>query len=312
MAITEKWVPHSLVIGSTQINQIQFLGVNPGVEKIFDFGSGQVDPGFAGYDGERPLLRFRTTALKRALGTISVLNGQAISSGTHAKIYYQRAAEGGTRQTGSTGLMVDASEGIACITRISCPRDGALAILEGMIYATSSDGETAPLAYTTNAALPTLLANDEAYTVGPLFLNEEEIEPIESFEFDPKLRISVNRGSGRPFPTWCHIQRRGDETDGPNIMMTTKKMSVLADGAVQPITAATFASLRSMLAGGYREALDASKHILFTANAGALRLEEASAEDGGEGVVNLDLAGVRTDTLPAFSVTTDQPIEVEA
>lgn len=306
--VSKKWFVHTVVIGSTQINQIQALYVNPGVQKLFDYGSGQVDPGFAGFDGERPVLRFRTTALKRALGTINVLNGQAISSGTHAKIYFQQGAEGGTRQTGSTGLLVDCAEGVACITRISCPRDGAIAILEGMIYASSADGETSPLAYTQNAALPTLLANDQAYTVGPLILNGTEVGGIESFDFDPKINVVLNRSDGQPFPTYAYIKRRGDEQDGPSVIMSTRHLEKIAAGSTQAITGLTFASLRSMKAGAFREAPSAAKHIRFTANAGALVIPEGGAEDGDEGAATLDLAATNTSTLPAFSVSTDQDL----
>lgn len=306
--VTEKWTLHCVVVGSTQINQTKEYDIDPQIAKLFEYGSGQVDPTFAAFDGESPVIRFSTTAIKRLLATINVENGQALSSGTPVDIYFQQMAPGGTRLTGATGLRVRVSAGMAVVSRITAG-DGQVAVAEAMVYAVSTDGESTPIAVTANVTLPVLLATDQLYTSGPAVLGGAEIGAIESFEFDPKLSVRRNRGDGQAYATFAYMLRRGSEDDGPSIMLSTRHLGKLVSGTSFAIDAANdYVALRALKSGAPREALTALKHIKFKPNAGAVLVSRATARDGDEASLMLEVSGARTVSSAAFTITVDQAL----
>lgn len=303
--VTEKWTLHAAVVGSAQINQTKEFVIDPRVAKYFEYGSGSVDPAFFVVDGEEPLVRFASTAIKRALAAVEPNEGQPLGAGVNLDLYFQQMAPGGTRKTGATGMRWRVSAGSAILARIRAQDGQGAAQAEIEVYPTSVDGETGMIEVTNNVALPTLLATDQLYTMGPAVLAGLAVADTESFEFDPKIQFRRNRGGGEPYATFGYIARRGNEQDGPSIMLSTRKLSHAVGGTTRALVAGDYVSLRAFKSGSTREALTAAKHIKFTPNAGALILGQAQSRDGDEALLNLEVAAVRTTSLPAFSVSSD-------
>lgn len=304
MSVTKKYALRTVSIGSNSINQIKGVRISPQIAKMFEYGSGEVDPTFAGIDSEEPIITFSSTAIKKVLAAVDLNTGVAASGSAKFSFYFQQMAPGGTRLTGSTALKIDVSAGLACIAGIT-GRDGSPARASVMAYAASTDGETSPLTYTANVAVPTLAATDQLYTIGPATINGAAVGGVESFDFDPRISVRRNRGDGEAYPTFTYISRRGSEQDGPSIILSTRHLEKAATGSAIAISSTTTVALRAMKNGGTREALSALKHILFTANAGSVIVNELGAEDGDEGLLTLDIAGVSTSGTAAFTATTD-------
>lgn len=309
MAVTTKYILQTVVIAGVQINQIKDVEVSPQISRMFEYGSGTVDPTFAGFDSEEPVLRFTTTAIKKLLSVVDVNAGVAIttSPAATAVFYFQQTASGGTRQTGATGFSITVGLGIAVISRISAG-DGQVATADCLVYALSTDGETAPLAYATGVTLPALAATDQLYTVGPAYTNNVAVGAVESFDFDPKISVRRNRGDGEAYPTYTFIMRRGSEGDGPTITITTRNLNKAAAGSAVAIASSTRVFLRSLKAGALRETLASLKHIQFVANSGSVIVNSLGGRDGDEGMLSLDISAVATTSLPAFSITSDVAI----
>lgn len=308
--VAKKFILHTVVISTAtpiQINQCKDFDISPSLAKFFEYGSGSVDPTFAGIDSELPILRVSSTAVQKILDGISTTAGLAIGGTVTVKFYFQQADAGGTRKSGSTGFCLTGSLGIAVIDGISAQGGQTFqpAVADVLFYLASTDGETAPLTYTGSVALPTLAATDQLFTVGPATLNGTEIGAIESFRFSPNLQVNRNRGDGQPYPTFVFIMRRGNEQEGPGIQVTTKHIDALTATTTSITSATTSIFLRAMKAGGTRELVTALTHIKFVPAGGLAIVQNISGSDGGEAGLAIDFAAVGA---PAWAVTTLQQI----
>lgn len=309
MSVLNKWALHVVVIGSTQINATKDIQINPGVNKLFEYGAGQPDPQFAGYDGEQPLLTFSTTAIKKLLTglnptTPGATDFRALGGGVNADFYFQQMAPGGTRLTDTTGKRIRVSAGIACLNRIS-GREAEVATGEGKIYAISTDGETSPLTITEDVALPSLGATNELYTIGPGRINDVDIGAVESLDYDPMIEVRMNRGDGQAYPTFAYLLRRGNEQSGASLRLTTRHLGTLAS-SVTTISDITRGTLRSLKQGGHREAESALKHIIISASAGGVLMENIGGRDGDEARLAIDINGTGS---PPFGIVVDQALD---
>ncbi len=160
MSVTNKYTIYCAVINGVQINQCKGISLSPSVARLFEYGSGTVDPQFAGYDGDDPVIRFSSTALKKLIANIDPTSGVALDGTVTAEIWFQKMQKGGTRQTGATALKMSIGYGIACLTGITAA-DAQVAVGEAMIYGTSIDGETSPITITPASTLPALSATDQ-------------------------------------------------------------------------------------------------------------------------------------------------------
>ncbi len=303
MSVTNKYTIYCAVINGVQINQCKSIAFSPSVAKLFEYGSGTVDPQFAGYDGDDPIIRFSSTALKKLIANINPDTGVALDGTITAEIWFQKMQKGGTRQTGATALKLTIGYGIACLMGIN-GADGQAAVGEAMIYGTSVDGETSPVTLTSASTLPALAATDQLYTIGPAKINNAFYGGIESFAWDPKIQIRRNRGDGEPYRTFAYIARRGNEQDGPSVRLTSRHIEGLTT-SVTAISSSTKLFLRSMKAGGIRETLAATKHISFTAAAGGVTIEDMSGRDGDEASTNIEVNGTGS---PSFTIASDVAI----
>lgn len=306
--VAKKFILHTVVISTVtpiQINQVVDFDISPSLARFFFYGSGQVDPTFAGIDSEMPVLRVTTTAVQKILDGISSTNGLALDGTVTVTFYFQQADKGAARKTGTTGFKLVGTIGIAVLEAIAAQGGNTFspATADVLFYLGSSDGETAPLTYTGSVALPTLAASDQLFTVGPAFLNNVEVGAIESFSFRPNVRVNRNRGDGQPYPTFVFIMRRGDESQGPTISVTTRHIDALNATTVAITSATTKLWLRAMKDGAAREATSAAKHIKFVPGGGLAIVTNIRGSDGGEAGLAVDFSATGS---PAFTITTAQ------
>lgn len=308
--INEKYTLHSVVFSNglsadVQINQLKDVQISPNLSRYFEYGSGQVDPTFAVVDSEEPLITFSSTAVKRVLTAVNMTTGRAITSSDTCTLYFQKMVNGGTR-TGTGSLTVTVSVGIACVSKISAA-NGSPAMIEVMVYAASSDGETSPLAYGTGSA-PALADTDQLFTIGPALLNDTAFEGVESVEIDTKINIRRNRADGSPYPTFLYIQRRGSEQDAPSIRLSTRHMgelngSSVLDGTTTAIDggASSFVSFRAFKSGSTRWALASTEHITVDINGGLISVESAGSRDGDEGMLDINITSTKVGSTDPFT-----------
>jgi hypothetical protein len=145
--------------------------------------SGEAFPQHLAIYAQKPVANFSTMALAQALDAIG-LTGLKIASTTNpgVRFYAQQYAEGSTPASGSVHRRYTLREGILVPRRLSVSHQGD-ATLEYSALITW-DGTNDPIVVNDSVALPSGLADDERFTLGPIRIGDEVFEQATSFELD--------------------------------------------------------------------------------------------------------------------------------
>jgi hypothetical protein len=296
--ITKLYTLGCVVFDGAQINQIESVTVNPGLESLFYQSDGAVDPTYVAVMSQRPALQFTTSAIVRALA-VSALSCANIASSLDA--WFQRYAAGGTRMTGSNSTKFSFAGGMLCPTQITA-RQGGRATITYALSAVSSNGTTSPLSITTASAMPALLDADQMFTVGPAKINGTTLTGVTSITFDTGIRPVLLGADGEAYDTFVAINDRR-----PRITIRSKHADFAAESGMGFVIGQSATDslvwLRKIAEGGTRVANGTAEHVRFSIDDGLITIQEASGEGGGEG--GGEGAEIEVIIEPSFDGTND-------
>jgi hypothetical protein len=206
-----------LVLASGQIPQIVNWRHNFGITRAAIAGSGALSDATSGVVQQAPTATLSTTAIVSALTALgSIVSPYSIAAA--ATLYLRKTVHGGTFASGSTHSKLAGSLGIA-VPRTLRLSQTQFATLDMELMWVSSDGATAPIAFTQSVALPTLTMASEKFVLGPIYLNDALTEGIDSVEIDFGMRAKSIFHNGFVLPDRLRGRPRAagdpDPDDGP-------------------------------------------------------------------------------------------------
>lgn len=263
------YVPYSIGVNSTIIDQIRARGFINGIGIQRPMLDGKVDPEFAAIMDIVPGGTITTTAIEKGL-TVCGIDALPITS--NVDIYFQKVAPNSTRATGTNHVAMSLATGLLVPRRISA-QQSQVATYELEVIASSNDGTTAPHSITAGQALAGSPATTEQFTLGPFTLNGTVIE-CQGVEIDFGIDVKVERADGSPYARLVYVHERM-----PTITLTVPDIAAITGGGFQTgtqISSTTKVSLLKMEQGGTRAA---SGHIECEIAEGLVTVEEG----GGDG-----------------------------
>lgn len=177
-------------VGSATLGGITARAMRTASEIRQEATNGEVYARFNALYAQKPMAELSTRHILSGLAAVP-LTGTAITSGATFLLYAQKQQEGGSRMTGSNHLIYTMREGLLVPRRISVAhqQDASLDIEALITY----DGTNDPVTVTAASALPTAVADDERYTLGPVILDDEAGDG--PYTFTQKLSMEIDLGA---------------------------------------------------------------------------------------------------------------------
>lgn len=264
MALQDLYTLYGCSIAGSTISGIQDFAVDHGYTDFQETTDGDVYPRLLGIMEANPMVTCQSLCVASVIDAIP-LTGTALGSGTPAPgvFYLQKAANKGTRTSGSNHVTGTINDGLAVLGQISA-QTSQKAMATFVAHAIF-DGTNDPIAYAGSQALAAGVAADEAFTVGPVSINGSTIGGVKSITIDPGLQIEKNRSDGDPFPTHVCIM-----TIRPSITIRVAHEIMVAYGidGVQQGATDSIVYLRKLAQLGTRVADATAEHISFTIDDG--------------------------------------------
>ncbi|AQT69966.1 hypothetical protein STSP2_03166 [Anaerohalosphaera lusitana] len=246
--------------------------------ELLEGGNGSVDNGFSAVAGADPQLTFTTTAIKTALATLGDIDGKAIAASNFV-MWFQAVTNGGTREGATSHIKGTAVQGLIIPQTLTLPHRGK-ATLQYLCIFVSSDGSTAPIAFTGSQSLDTGEgAADELYTLGACEINGTAVEAVQQAVIDFGITPWTEGGSGDKYRSFAAIGTRQ-----PTITLETSQIgNITSDnwgilGAAQDETEGSESVINAaaLTNGGTL----AGTNVSFTVNRGRIQLEPISGSSG--------------------------------
>lgn len=286
MSVTRKHSLYHIVGDTTALAGINRQMLNTGTEVYGEPVDGGVYRRFQSVIAQRPTGEFTSLCVAQAIDLIA-LTGQSIASWT-AKMawWFQKHAHGGTRAGATSHRKIVVNDGLVFPRRLSCSHQGNAAISYDMIA--SYDGTNDPFVITDAQSLPTAVADDERFTIGPVTIGGVSLPEIKELEIDFGLQ-AVSEGSDSEI--WDRFI--SFETIQPMIRLRGIDIEWLKSSNI-PLAgkAATHANttvtLRKRADGGTFVADATAEHIGFTACGLAFVSTPFDGSGSGAGMVSLE------------------------
>lgn len=183
--------------GSTVV-PFKSVGFSPGILAELDFHSGNPYPSLVRVSGARPRV-VMTMPLAAAYAALS--GGFGLTKLTAFEIYLAKFTDG-IRSSSSDHTRFALDSGAvahAFITGAQVDQDGLLmATVE--VYPLADDSTTFPLVQTSNNALPTLAAQPDLHTLGPVSINGTVYPGLKSAGFDLAQGFATETSDGDRYP----------------------------------------------------------------------------------------------------------------
>lgn len=290
MSIGSIFTLYAVNTPSGLIDQITEQSYDPRLNEILNSGDGKVDAEFAALMSSSPMVSFTTHAVATALGYAGI-SGLNISSA--ATLFFQRYAQGGTRQGATSHLKLDMALGLLVPRTLQVSHDGEASIGYDL-FARSSDGTTNPITVTDAQSLSGSPAVDEKFTLGAVTVNNVALGAVQDVSIDFGIEEVVLGADGNPFPTFTGIRARR-----PSITIRTMHLDKLdADaGDITKEGIAISSSTTIVLARMAQGAIRGGTDITITVNEGRVSPRQASA---GQDEATLELV-----ITPTFDGTND-------
>lgn len=264
----------TLAVSPVLVDQVTDFRLSPEIREVIQAGDGDVDPTYVAVMGQSPRLRFTTTALATVLATCGI-DGEIIDAdGSYPGLlaWFQKLAEGGTRESGSAHLQMTVKEGLLVPRVLRASQDGSASLdLEAIA---TYDGTNDPVVVADSQALAGSPAVGELFTVGPVKVNGTALESIQDITVDLGIQEIIQSGDGQVWPTFVGILRRQ-----PSITVRTTDAVSLATFGLEgsAISTTAVAYFRKLAQGGLRVAEATVEHVSVTVNDGRVSVREVSA-----------------------------------
>lgn len=193
--------------GLNVIKGIENSEFSAGLTRLLLSGSGEPEAGFVAIGSVQPELSLSTTAVKTALADLGGANGIAIAT-SNFEFWYQKMVAGGLRGAGSTHIKATVVAGIIIPQTLTLSRvkEATLSYLVVMVSAT---GDAAPVSIAGGQLIDAQQgAADEAFTLGPVSLNDSPLTDVDEVTIDFGLTLWRNGPAGSAYLTETGILSR--------------------------------------------------------------------------------------------------------
>ena len=280
MTVTNLHTLYGVTVNTTVLGGITAQNVNMGVAVRSEARSGEPYARHQAVVGRAPSAGFTTEAVAAALDVAGVL-GYDLSGGAGLILTAQKAADGGTRASGSVHRQYTMVHGLLVPTSLECSHggDASLSYQAQAVY----DGTNDPIVETDTAALPAGLADAERFTLGPVTLGAVALTEVKSLTINFGLEVRAEAADGDIFPTFSYIVRVAPSITIRGLNVEWLKSTNLPRAGKAATHANTTIYLRKRAVGGTFTADATEEHIKITA-AGLAWVDEAfgGSADGAE------------------------------
>lgn len=180
MPVTQIFGGFGVESQSTLIGGISQYDLGSGTNVANEVTSGQVYPEFLSITAQKPVTSFTTLQIARALGVCG-LTGLAIT-GTGLKYYLQKHEEGATRDSTSVHRKLTINKGIIVPRTLTCDHQGDAELSYDVVV--TYDGSNDPVVINDSVAVPSGLADDERFTLGPATIGAISMPQIRQLQID--------------------------------------------------------------------------------------------------------------------------------
>lgn len=300
--MSDRFLVAGISINGTVVGGVRSQGLESRLNEINISADGQVDPTFSAIMESAPMFSVETHSIKALLALVGI-NGLAISS--TVILYLVRTAANGIRASGSVHMTITINAGMV-IPRTIQASQGQPATYRADIIAVASDGETSPVSFATNVALPAGLGVVQLFTVGPCNINGTNYPGVQSFSFDFGLQEELAYADGGVIPNRVHIAQRR-----PRLVVGFDDASVVASLAALFVAQGATDSvvyLRQMDRLGTRKSAASSSHISFGVDDGIWKAVNLSGDHPNYAGPSLECMPVYDGTNAIVNIQADQAI----
>ena len=280
MAVSKAYGVGGIDIGGTALGGIINTDKPTGTVTEEIATDGNVYARFQSMLTQDPIPTFTTHAVAAALALCGV-TGLKIDDLTGGfSLYAQQRAQGGTRESGSSHIKYNVTDGILVPTTLSVSQDGSATL--SYSATARSDSGAAPMIITDSQALPST-TDDERFGIGPVDIGGTTITGVTGIDIDFGLTVRGTHGDGDVYPSFVSI-----DLIQPSITFRVLDASVAVSSVplagVLGTHADTIFYLRKRALGGQYVSDATAEHVKFTAYGMAIDedLFNASANDLGE------------------------------
>lgn len=267
--VTRRHTLGSLVFSGFNLTQVMARTLNIGINKVVNYASGQVSPSFVGVMSSDPMLDCSTTEIARFLTNVDASVGCPVSStstNTSLAAYFTKLQDLGTRASGTNHFSLASISKALVIPKTLTVDQDREATITFDVHLLSSDGTTAPYAYSDGIAIaPASILVDQKFTLGPALINGTQLDGLQGWSCDFGLSVTKTRASGGIYPYHAAIMT-GAPKFSFRVLDTVALSTYALLGTAQGLTASDFYLLK-MANMGSRTANATTEHIRFRVNA---------------------------------------------
>ena len=298
MAVSTVDVLHGIVNSSTFISQISNLRVTPGMQVAVLNSAGYHFPLFVGNMGQAQGFGFDCTQLKTILDLTGIT--MADLSANNTDLLFKRTTHLGTRVadgTSSHNRLRCADAGLICDSISAGHQSEAVASCRLVV---PYDGSNEPIVPAGSQALSGTPTSATHYVAGPVTVNTVALPGIQDINIDFGISLMENGGEGELYNTHIAVMEAR-----PVITVRCLAFPWSTYGLNGTSLTGLSLWLRKCSRTG-RVANGTEEHILFTATAGLISIDETAAggNDPAITTVRMSLIGADASTAPLVIDTT--------
>lgn len=282
------------------IPQIRDWSVNMAVSEVIESVNGDIDPNYVAVGTQAPSFSFTTTKVGSVLNTIGI-NGLAIAN---ANAYlglvccFQLMEEGGVRGDAAAGghLSLTATKGILLPRRLSAAQGGNAELsMDALVTATIAN--TAPVTINANAVLTGTPGVTELFTLGPVYVNNTQVNDVLAVDIDFGLQETVATSDGMVWPSYAAIAQRR-----PSITVRTREVEQISTlGLYGAAVTSAEVYLKKRAEGGVLEASASAVHLKIALTKGRAHVTRGTGAVPSE--ASIMITPVSDETNPILTIS---------
>lgn len=252
---------------AVHVDGIISQGISPNLRTSLLRGDSAVYNTFGSLVAGAPGANFATNDVKALLDACGVTGMLIDTDGSHPGVvlYWQKYAEGGTRDILASGTHMSSTfgNGILVPVSVNLPHQGAASVSASLL-GRSTDGSTSPVAWSETASLDAGIYPSQAvqWGLGPVDLNGTDVEGVLNASIGFGLQPYAESGDDDVYPTTT-----GLVVIQPAVRLTTRHVditSVLTEHGLGYSASQVILYAKKRTEGGTFVADGTAEHIKFT------------------------------------------------
>lgn len=148
-------------------------------------------------------LKSALTAIQTGSPPLALFIRSAGLLATGFEFFAQAHADGGSRATGANHRSYTVKKGLIYCDRLSASHQGDALLTCGVLP--TWDGTNDPIAYADGASVPTLVADDQRYTLGPVTVAGIVIPQVRSIELNFGIQVSTEGADSELYDRFASV-----------------------------------------------------------------------------------------------------------